>query len=146
MFKHAIVRKPSKNFQFGISTSNLGKPDYQRALLQHSKYVEALIKCNLSVLELNEDVRFPDSTFVEDTAIVDKDFAVITNLGAKSRQGEQVEISHKLKTFYNTIESIKKPGTLEGGDVMKVEEHFYIGLSNRTSNCSTYQYICYIRN
>ena len=134
MFKHAIVRKPCKNFQFGISTSNLGKPDYQKALLQHSKYVEALIKCNLSVLELNEDVRFPDSTFVEDTAIVDKEFAIITNLGAKSRQGEQIEISDKLKTFYNTIESIKKPGTLEGGDIMKVEEHYYIGLSNRTNN------------
>ena len=133
MFKHAIVRKPSKNFQFGISTSNLGKPDYQRALLQHSKYVEALIKCNLTVLELTEDVRFPDSTFVEDTAIVDKDFAVITNLGVKSRQGEQVEIRDKLKKFYNKIELIRKPGTLEGGDVMKVEEHYYIGLSNRTN-------------
>ncbi|TES95478.1 MAG: N(G),N(G)-dimethylarginine dimethylaminohydrolase [Promethearchaeota archaeon] len=134
MFKHAIVRKPCKNFQFGISTSNLGKPDYQKALLQHSKYVEELKKCNLSVLELNEDVRFPDSTFVEDTAIVDKEFAVITSLGAKSRQGEEIEISEKLKTFYGNIESIIKPGTLEGGDVMKVEECYYIGLSNRTNN------------
>ena len=95
MFKQAIVRKPCKNFQFGISTSNLGKPDYRRVLLQHSKYIEALIKCNLSVIELNEDDRFPDSTFVEDTAIVDKEFAVITNLGAKSRQGEEIEISDK---------------------------------------------------
>ncbi len=134
MFTHAIVRKPCKNFQFGISTSNLGKPDYQKALQQHSKYVKALIKCNLFVLELNEDDRFPDSTFVEDTAIVDKEFAVITSLGAKSRQGEEIEISDKLKTFYNNIELIRKPGTLEGGDVMKVEEHYYIGLSNRTNN------------
>jgi len=134
MFKQAIVRKPCKNFQFGISTSNLGKPDYRRVLLQHSKYIEALLKCNLSVIELNEDNRFPDSTFVEDTAIVDKEFAVITNLGEKSRQGEEIEISDKLKTFYKNIESIRKPGTLEGGDVMKVEDHFYIGLSNRTNN------------
>lgn len=134
MFKQAIVRKPCKNFQFGISTSNLGKPDYRRVLQQHSKYVEALVKCNLSVIELNEDDRFPDSTFVEDTAIVDKEFAVITNLGAKSRQGEEIEINDKLKTFYDNIESIRKPGTLEGGDVMKVEEHYYIGLSNRTNN------------
>jgi len=134
MFKQAIVRKPCKNFQFGISTSNLGKPDYRRALLQHSKYTEALIKCNLSVIELNDDDRFPDSTFVEDTAIVDKEFAVITNLGAKSRQGEEIEIKDKLKTFYDKIESIRKPGTLEGGDVMKVEEHYYIGLSKRTNN------------
>ena len=91
MFKHAIVRKPSKNFQFGISTSNLGKPDYQRALLQHSKYVEALIKCNLTVLELTEDVRFPDSTFVEDVALLTRACAIITNPGAPSRKGEEIE-------------------------------------------------------
>ncbi len=134
MFKQAIVRKPCKNFQFGISTSTLGIPDYQRALLQHSQYVEALLKCNLAVIELDEDDRFPDSTFVEDTALVDKEFAVITNLGAKSRQGEEIEINEKLKPFYDNIESIRKPGTLEGGDVMKIEEHYYIGLSKRTNN------------
>ncbi len=134
MFKQAIVRKPCKDFQFGISTSTLGKPDYQRALLQHSQYVEALLKCNLAVIELDEDDRFPDSTFVEDTALVDKEFAVITNLGAKSRQGEEIEINEKLKPFYDNIESIRKPGTLEGGDVMKIEEHYYIGLSKRTNN------------
>ncbi|MBY8987867.1 MAG: N(G),N(G)-dimethylarginine dimethylaminohydrolase [Candidatus Lokiarchaeota archaeon] len=133
MFKQAIVRKPCKNFQFGISTSKLGKPNYQRVLLQHSKYIEALRKCNLSVMELKEDDRFPDSTFVEDTAVVDNKFAVITNLGAKSRQGEEIEISDKLKVYYNNIESIRKPGMLEGGDVMKVEGHYYIGLSNRTN-------------
>jgi len=134
MFKQAIVRRPCKNFQFGISTSKLGKPDYNRVLLQHSKYLEALEKCNLSILELKEDDRFPDSTFVEDTAIVDKKFAVITNLGAKSRKGEEIEIHDKLKPFYNKIELIRKPGTLEGGDIMKVEEHYYIGLSNRTNH------------
>ncbi len=133
MFNRAIVRKPSKNFQFGISTSNLGKPNYEKALLQHSKYVKALLKCNLSLIELNEDDRFPDSTFVEDTAIVDKDFSIITNLGVKSRKGEEIEIMEQLKLFYENIEYIKPPGTVEGGDVMKVEEHFYIGLSNRTN-------------
>ncbi|MFX1446727.1 MAG: dimethylarginine dimethylaminohydrolase family protein [Promethearchaeota archaeon] len=133
MFKRAIVRKPCKNFQFGISTSKLGKPDYQRALLQHSKYVEALIRCELSLVELNADDRFPDSTFVEDTAIVDKEFSVITNLGVKSRQGEEIEIREQLKSFYDDIESIRPPGTVEGGDVLKVEEHFYIGLSKRTN-------------
>jgi len=134
MFKQAIVRKPCKNFQFGISISNLGKPDYRRALFQHSKYVEALLKCNLSVIELPEDDRFPDSTFVEDTAIVDKKFAVITNLGAESRKGEEIEINEKLNGIYENIESIKAPGTLEGGDVMKIEDHYYVGLSNRTNN------------
>ena len=134
MFKQAIVRKPCKNFQFGISNSDLGEPDYQRVLQQHSKYIEALLKCNLSVIELSDDDRFPDSTFVEDTAIVDKEFVVITNLGAESRKGEEIDISEKLNGFYENIESIKAPGTLEGGDVMKVEDHYYIGLSSRTND------------
>jgi len=134
MFKHAIVRRPCKNFAFGISSSTLGKPNYQRVLGQHLKYIEALKKCSLSVMELKDDDQYPDSTFVEDTAIVDKKFAVITNLGAKSRKGEEIKIRKVLKPFYDKIELIKKPGTLEGGDIMKVEEHYYIGLSNRTNN------------
>jgi dimethylargininase len=64
---------------------------------------------------------------------VDKEFSVITNLGVKSRQGEEIEIREQLKSFYDNIESIRPPGTVEGGDVMKVEEHFYIGLSKRTN-------------
>lgn len=65
---------------------------------------------------------------------MDKEFAVITNLGAESRKGEEIEINEKLNGIYENIESIKAPGTLEGGDVMKIEDHYYVGLSNRTNN------------
>ena len=133
MLKYAIVRKPCKNFQNGISSSNLGPPKYRKALKQHSDYINSLKICGLEVIELNPDERFPDSTFVEDTAIVNKEFAIITNLGAISRQGEEIEINTVLENFYNNIESIKHPGTVDGGDIMKVENQYYIGLSKRTN-------------
>jgi len=58
---------------------------------------------------------------------------VITNPGASSRKGEEKEIIEVIKKFYNNLEYIKEPGTLEGGDVMMVKDHFYIGLSKRTN-------------
>ncbi|MFX1572194.1 MAG: dimethylarginine dimethylaminohydrolase family protein [Promethearchaeota archaeon] len=133
MLNYAIVRKPAKNFQDGITSSNLGKPDYEKTKFQHSLYIEALKKCNLKIIKLKADERFPDSTFIEDTAVVNKDIAIITNLGVTSRKGEEVEISTVLKSFYDNIETIKSPGTLEGGDILRVENQYFIGLSKRTN-------------
>ncbi len=133
MFKHAIVRKPAKNFREGITSSKLGEPDYNNAILQHSYYIRALKKCGLNIIQLDADERFPDSTFVEDTAVVNKDLAIISNLGVLSRKGEELEIRKVLEKFYDNIEIIKNPGTLEGGDILKVDDHYYIGLSKRTN-------------
>jgi dimethylargininase len=133
MFKHAIVRKPPKNFQEGITSSNLGKPDYNKAVIQHSNYIKTLKKCGLNIISLDADERFPDSTFVEDTAVVNKDLAIITNLGVSSRRGEELEIQGVLERFYDNIEYIKNPGTLEGGDILQVNKQYYIGLSKRTN-------------
>jgi len=141
MFKHAIVRKPCKSFQYGITKSNLGKPNYEKSILQHSEYVRALKTCKVSVIELEPDEKYPDSTFVEDTAIVDKKFAIINNLGTKSRKGEEQIIKEVLKNFYDNLEIITYPGTLEGGDVMKVEDHYFIGLSKRTNLEGAKQFI-----
>ena len=133
MFKHAIIRKVSTNFQNGLSSSQLGKPIYKKALLQHTNYSNALEKCGLKILSLKADERFPDSTFVEDTAVINEDLAIITNLGAPSRRGEEVEIKKVLEKFYDDVESIEKPGTLEGGDVLRIEENYFVGLSQRTN-------------
>ena len=133
MFNHAIVRKPGKNFQEGITSSNLGKPDYDMSILQHSNYIKALKKCGLNIIQLDADEKFPDSTFVEDTAIVNTDVVIITNLGISSRKGEELEIRRILERFYENIESIKNPGTVEGGDILKVDNQYYIGLSKRTN-------------
>jgi len=134
MFKNAIVRRPGHSLVNGITSApELGKPDCGLAIKQHDAYIEALKSCGVEVTALKADERFPDSCFVEDVAVCTKKFAVITNLGASSRKGEEKEIIEVIKKYYNDIEYIKEPGTLEGGDVMMVKDHFYIGLSKRTN-------------
>lgn len=140
-FSKAIVRKPCLNFINGITTVNFGKPDYLKALEQHQLYIEALQYCGLEILILGPDENFPDSTFVEDTAILTKDLAVITNPGAPTRNGETIEIRKIISQFFSNIEEINYPGTLDGGDVMVVGNHFYIGLSQRTNKEGTEQLI-----
>jgi len=134
MFKNAIVRRPGHSLVNGITSApKLGKPDYGLAIKQHDAYIEALKSCGVEVTVLEADERFPDSCFVEDVVVCTKKFAVITNPGASSRKGEEKEIIEVIKKYYNDIEYIKEPGILEGGDVMMVKDHFYIGLSKRTN-------------
>ena len=134
MFKNAIVRRPGHSLVNGIiSTPELGKPDYGIAIKQHDAYIEALRFCGVEVTVLQANERFPDSCFIEDVAVCTKKFAMIAKPGASSRRGEEKEIIEVIKKFYNNLEYIKEPGTLEGGDVMMVKDHFYIGLSKRTN-------------
>lgn len=132
MYSKAIVRKPGRNFSLGITASNLGKPDFEKSLEQHSDYCDALMKCGLELIVLEADERFPDGCFVEDTAIVTAEAAIITRPGASSRMGEEVEISKILSGFKRT-ETINLPGRLDGGDILRVDNHFYIGISGRTN-------------
>jgi dimethylargininase len=141
MFSKAIVRKPGKSLLNGLTSANLGTPDYHKALEQHDVYVEALEACGLAVRVLDPDENFPDSTFVEDTAVVTPYCAVITNPGAKSRRGEVVEMKQVVREYYTNIEEIQSPGTLEGGDVMMVGDHFFIGISERTNLNGANQFI-----
>ena len=134
MFKNAIVRRPGRSLVNGItSTPELGKPDYGLTIKQHDAYIEALRFCGVEVTVLQANERFPDSCFIEDVAVCTKKFAMIAKPGASSRRGEEKEIIEVIKKFYNNLEYIKEPGTLEGGDVMMVKDHFYIGLSKRTN-------------
>ncbi|MGX6971196.1 dimethylarginine dimethylaminohydrolase family protein [Vagococcus bubulae] len=135
MFKNVIVRVPSKNISEGITSVDEGKPIYEKALVQHENYVSALTKAgvNVTVLEPKDD--FPDSCFVEDVALCTSKCAIITRPGALSRQEEAnlPDMLEALTQFYDTIEYITEPGTVEAGDIMMVGDHFYIGLSERTN-------------
>lgn len=133
MFTKAIVRKPSKSIVNGLTTASLGVPDYELALIQHQKYIEALKGCGLEITILEADENYPDSTFVEDTAILTPRCAIITNPGALSRKGEVLVVEKTVRKFYQNIEKIDGNGTVEGGDIMMVDKHFYIGLSERTN-------------
>lgn len=125
----------------GITTANLGKPDYLRALDQHADYVNALKECGLTITYLEADERFPDSTFVEDVALLTPHCAIITNPGAPTRKQEISDIRPTIAQFYPKLNSIVAPGTLEAGDVMMVGNHFYIGLSERTNQAGAQQLI-----
>jgi len=132
LYTRAIVRRPGRNFANGITTSNLGQPDFNRALEQHAAYCEALIKCGVELTVLDADERYPDGCFVEDTAVVNSRVKVISRPGAATRRGEEEEIERVLAGS-GTTESISAPGTLEGGDVLRAENHYFIGISARTN-------------
>ena len=137
MFTRAITRKPCRALIDGISTAMFGegKPDYDAAIKQHAAYVETLRGLGLDVTVLEGDERFPDSCFVEDPAVVMKECAIVTNPATDSRRDEKIEMEEVLKRFYSDdqIFHIEAPGTMEGGDVMLVDKHFYVGLSDRTN-------------
>jgi len=144
MFKNVIVRKPAKSMVEGITSApELGKPDYELALKQHENYRKALKECGVELTVLELDDKYPDSCFVEDVAVLSNNCAIITNPGAESRKGEEEEMIGVIKRFYpeDKIGYIKSPGTLEGGDVMMVGDHFYIGLSARTNEEGAKQFI-----
>ena len=141
MFTKAIVRTPGKSITEGLSTAGLGFPDYQKALLQHKEYIKALKKCGLEVTVLEPDEHYPDSTFIEDTALLTSRCAVITNPGAPSRKGEVISMRKVLSEFYRNIDFIDEPGRIEAGDIMMVGTHFYIGLSERTNEAGAWKII-----
>lgn len=133
MFTCAIVKTPCKNMINGISSAGLGKPDYDLALKQHDGYIHALTQCGLEVTVLDPDEAFPDSTFVEDACLLTPRCAIITNPGAASRRDETIRMSETVETLGLPTNRIQSPGTLDAGDVMMVENHYYIGLSERTN-------------
>jgi dimethylargininase len=133
MFSRAIVRTPAKSLVNGITTAGLGEPDYQLALEQHRQYIAALESCGLTVEVMAADEHFPDSMFIEDTALLMQRCAIVTNPGAASRQGEVNAVSSQLKKHYDRVEAIQAPGTVDAGDIMMVGDHCYIGLSERTN-------------
>ena len=133
MFQNAIVRIPGENFDQGLTSSSLGKPLYVQALEQHAAYCTALEKQGLRVWTLPPDLAHPDSTFVEDTAVLTKSSAILTRPGAKSREGELARMEEVLGRFFQVIKRIVEPGTLDGGDVCEAGNHFFIGISHRTN-------------
>ncbi|MFN0138573.1 MAG: arginine deiminase family protein [Pyrinomonadaceae bacterium] len=133
MFSKAIVRTPSENFADGLTSVDLGTPVFETALVQHRAYCEALVRCGLELIEFAADPMYPDSTFVEDTAILTDRCAVITRPGAASRSGEILGIAGTLSKYFDELERVQPPGTIDGGDVCQIGDHFLIGISERTN-------------
>jgi dimethylargininase len=105
--------------------------DVDRARAQHAAYEDALRALGCHVERLAAGDEMPDSVFIEDTALVLEEAAVITRPGALSRQGE-VEATMLALQPYRPLIQIEPPGTVDGGDILVVGRSIFVGLSART--------------
>lgn len=138
IFTHAIARRPGREMAAGITTSRLGRPDLDKALDQFEAYVGELTDCGVEVTVLDALEGYPDAHFVEDTAVVTPELAVITHPGAESRRGEVPSIAAVLEPLRRVV-YVQPPGTIDGGDVLMIDGHFFIGLSDRTNRSGASQ-------
>jgi dimethylargininase len=103
-----------------------------KAIAQHHAYEHCLASLEARVVSLPAEQKLPDSVFVEDTALVLDELAIITRMGAASRRAEVASIADALAD-YRSVKFLKRPATLDGGDVLRVGRKLLIGLSRRTS-------------
>ncbi|MFQ5637665.1 MAG: dimethylarginine dimethylaminohydrolase family protein [bacterium] len=106
--------------------------DYEKGVRQHQAYCALLEKCGVEVVYLTSNSDYPDATFVEDTAIVFDEIAIIASMGAASRRKEVAAIERELSQ-YRKIVHIEPPATLEGGDVVCLGSTVFVGLTKRTN-------------
>jgi dimethylargininase len=131
--RKAIVRPPGESFLLAIS-EQVPRPriDVGLARLQHAEYCAALRTAGLDLIVLPPDEEHPDACFVQDTAVIYNDLAVLGRFGVESRQGEQEGIRLALQERKRVVD-LRTPATLEGGDVLRVGSRFFVGLSVRTN-------------
>jgi dimethylargininase len=107
--------------------------DLAKAREQHRAYENLLEKLGASVTSLPAEPDLPDSMFVEDPAIVLDELAIILPLGTESRRAEAASLAQALRRF-RKLEYLTAPGTLEGGDVLRIGRTLFVGLSTRSNN------------
>lgn len=133
MTLHAITRAPSPNLA-ACELTHLERVeiDAERAAAEHDAYEQVLEELGCTVERLPAEPDLPDSVFVEDTALVLPELAVITRPGAVSRRPETESIARALGR-YRPLHHIDEPGTMDGGDVLRIERRLLVGLTSRTN-------------
>lgn len=130
----ALTREPARDMSACELTHVERQPiDAVRAAEQHRAYRRALEECGARVVALPAMDEQPDSVFVEDTAIVLDELAVITSPGVRSRRAEVQAIEPEIARL-RPVARISPPATIEGGDVLRVGRKIYVGLSPRTNH------------
>jgi dimethylargininase len=131
----ALTHVPSPNMNSAIRThSELQDIDVSLAKKQHDAYRLALAKAGAEVRLLDVNREHPDCVFIEDTAIVLDEIAIVTSMGAESRQSEPAGIEIELARYRTTMTRVLPPATVEGGDVVAVDKMLFVGqtaLTNR---------------
>ena len=129
----AITRHVSSHFNECEITHIERTPiDINIARTQHDAYVRALADLGCQVLELPEEKDLPDSVFVEDTAFILPEVAIITRPGADSRKPEIASIIPALSP-YRRLVHVSEPATVDGGDVLVIGKQIFIGMSTRSN-------------
>ena len=130
----AITRDVARTIQQAeLTFSERERIDYTLAVSQHEEYRKLLSSLGCEVVVLPADDRHPDCVFIEDTAIVLDDLAVILRPGAESRRGETGPVTAALAR-YRPLAYIEAPATIDGGDVLVLDDRIYAGLSTRTND------------
>jgi dimethylargininase len=129
----AITRPVSRSINNCALSFQARQPiDVARANAQHRAYQNCLTALGVQVVSLAAEPDLPDAVFVEDPAVILDEVAIISLMGAPSRQPEASSIAAALSR-YRPINQLNKPATLEGGDVMRVGRSVFVGLSQRTN-------------
>lgn len=131
-FARAITRKPATSITSGLRAIDTGAPDLAQMMAAHDSYIATLRETGAEVIELPALPAYPDSVFVEDTALCLPKGAVLMRPGAPTRVGEVSEMAPVLYKLYNDVREIKGPGTIEGGDILVTSREILVGLSDRT--------------
>jgi dimethylargininase len=130
----ALVRAPASTLAKGQLTHLKRKPiRVAKAEAQWEAYVAALQAEGFRTLEVEAADEFPDSVFIEDTVVMLGQTAVITSPGAESRRGEPDAVAETIKGLGLATKHIRLPGTLDGGDVLKIGKTIYVGRGGRTN-------------
>ena len=130
----ALVRRPSSRLGDGIVTHLDRTPvDPALALEQHAGYVAALRDAGYDVLEVEPADELPDSAFVEDAVVVFDGLAVLARPGAPEREAEVAGAEAAIRALDLEVARIEAPGTLDGGDVLRVGSTLYAGRGGRTN-------------
>ena len=133
-FTHAVTRRPSASIIRGLRAVDTGTPDLALMERHHADYIAALKAAGAEVIELPPLEAYPDSVFVEDTALCLPQGAVIMRPGAPSRLGEAAEMAPVLEGLYSTVLRISgEESFIEGGDILVTEREILVGRSARTN-------------
>lgn len=129
----ALTHLPSSRMDACVRTHIEVQPiDGALALRQHEAYRAMLARCGAQVTVLDANRTMPDCVFVEDTAIVLDEIAIITSMGTSSRRAEPAAIEAELGK-YRSIVRVSLPATIEGGDVLRVGRRLLVGATSRTN-------------
>jgi dimethylargininase len=130
-----ITRPPSAAIARCELTYGKRRPiDPAKAFAEHLTYCELLVELGARLVMLPQQPELPDATFVEDSAVVLDELAIITRMAPPTRRGESQTIIDGLKSYRRRLVPIVSPGTLEGGDVVVIDKTLFVGRSSRTND------------